>query len=66
MKKFIICIALALLTYAVCSCSESHIPEPDYVTIQGVRLDLNKELAGFGEAEKAHLRKIYVNLGKND
>lgn len=60
MKKLII---LLILCCMICGCYQTDSPEPDYVFIQGVRFDLNKELAGFGERERAHLRKIYVNLG---
>jgi len=66
MKNYIAIPVLVLLICFVQGCCENHKSRPDYVTIHGVRIDLNKELAGFGEAEKAHLRKIYVNLGKND
>lgn len=63
MKKFTAIIILILIFCLAQGCYENYQPKPDYVYIGGVRIDLNKELAGFGEREKAHLRLIYMNLG---
>jgi hypothetical protein len=66
MKKLEIIIVIIILLFLATilgGCYENRI-KPDYVTIQGVHLDLNKELTGFKDAEREYLRNIYINLGK--